>query len=142
VASHAGTCKNAQWFSGWRETFALHTILVAEDEEDIRAIIVSVLTTPGYQVLEAADGAEALRLMAEATVDLLVTDVVMPDINGFELAREARALHPKIILIYMSGFHTEAQRRTGPKGLMLTKPFRPSVLLDHVTKALGPPTPD
>jgi CheY-like chemotaxis protein len=121
---------------------ALHTILVAEDEEDIRAIIVSVLTKPGYELLEAADGAEALRLMAEATVDLLITDVAMPDMNGFELARQARALHPSITVIYMSGFYTEAQRRSGPKGLMLKKPFRPSVLLDHVTEALGPPMPD
>ncbi|MBV8653085.1 MAG: response regulator [Alphaproteobacteria bacterium] len=117
--------------------FALHTILVVEDEEDIRAIIVNVLTRPGCEVLEAADGAEALRLMEDAAVDLLVTDVVMPDMNGFELAREARQLHPGIILIYMSGFYTEAQRRSGPLGLMLTKPFRPSLLLDEVTKALG-----
>jgi DNA-binding response OmpR family regulator len=122
--------------------FALHTILVVEDEEDIRAIIVNVLTKPGYQVLEAADGAEALRLMEDAAVDLLITDVVMPDMNGFELAQEARALHPGIILIYMSGFYTEAQRRSGPRGLMLTKPFRPSLLLDEVTKALGPSAPD
>jgi DNA-binding response OmpR family regulator len=120
----------------------LHTILVAEDEEDIRAIIVNVLTQPGYQVLEAADGAEALRLMEDAAVDLLITDVVMPDMNGFELAQEARVLHPGIILIYMSGFYTEAQRRHGPKGLMLTKPFRPSHMLDAVTKALGTSAPD
>jgi two-component system cell cycle sensor histidine kinase/response regulator CckA len=125
-----------------REELALHTILVAEDEEAVRAIIVDVLTKPGYQVLEAADAAEAQRLLEDEPVDLLVTDVVMPDMNGFELARAARALHPKIILIYMSGFYTEAQRRSAPKGLMLTKPFRPSLLLDHVTKALGPPTPD
>ena len=122
-----------------RETFVLQTILVAEDEEDIRAIVANVLSKPGYRVLEAANGAEALHLLAEHEIDLLVTDVVMPDMNGFQLAQQAVALRPKIALIYMSGFYTEAQKRSGPHGLMLTKPFRPSVLLTHVTKELGPP---
>jgi CheY-like chemotaxis protein len=117
----------------------LHTILVAEDEADIRDVIVDVLSRPGYQVLAAASGSEALRLMAERSVDLLVTDVVMPDINGFELARQARELNPAITLIYMSGFYTESHRRTGPKGPMLTKPFKTDILLQHVEQELGRP---
>jgi CheY-like chemotaxis protein len=120
----------------------LHTILVAEDEEDIREVIVDVLSNPGCQVLAAASGSEALRLMAERRVDLLVTDVAMPDINGFELARQARELYPGIFLIYMSGFYTDAQRRNGPKGPMLTKPFKAEILLQHVEKELGGPAPD
>ncbi len=120
----------------------MHTILVAEDEEDIRAIIVDVLSKPGYRVLAASSGSDALRFMTDESIDLLVTDVVMPDMNGFQLARQAREHHPEIILIYMSGFYTEAQKRSGPKGLMLTKPFRTSVLVAHVAKELGPPAPE
>ena len=119
----------------------MHTILVAEDEEDIRAIIVNVLSKPDCIVLPAANGSEALRLLAEHKIDLLVTDVAMPDMNGFELAREAKQLYPDLILIYISGFYTEAQKHAGPSGLMLTKPFRPSALLLHVTKELDKAAP-
>jgi two-component SAPR family response regulator len=77
--------------------------------------------------------------MEAQKVDLLVTDVIMPDVNGFMLARQARELHPEITLIYMSGYYTEAQRRSGPNGLMLTKPFRPAILLANVAKEIGPP---
>jgi two-component system, cell cycle response regulator CpdR len=119
------------------EAFGLHTILVVEDELEIRSVLVSVLSRPDYLVLSAANGTEAMALMAEHKVDLLVTDVKMPEINGFELAHQAKQLRPDLIVIYMSGFYTPAQKHSGPSGLVLAKPFRPSTLLVHVDKELG-----
>jgi CheY-like chemotaxis protein len=105
-------------------------------------VLVSVLSRPDYVVMSAANGIEALALVAEHDIDLLITDVKMPEINGFELARRAKALRADLIVIYMSGFYTPAQKHSGPSGLVLAKPFRPSTLLVHVARELGKAPPD
>lgn len=82
------------------------TILVAEDDHWVRQIAVSILRNQGYNVLIAADGTDALRLneMYPETIDLLLTDVVMPDLNGQELAKRLRNLRPALKVIFMSGY--------------------------------------
>jgi CheY-like chemotaxis protein len=82
----------------------LATLLVVDDEADIREVEVMALSRVGYRVLAAASPEEAVRLAAVTpTIDLLLTDYLMPEVNGLELARHIRAVHPKTPVLLVSG---------------------------------------
>ena len=82
------------------------TILLVEDEAIVRELTVQILESDGYQVLEAMNGTEALRIAGEhgAPIDLLLTDVMMPGMNGKELANKLRLHHPDMRVLFMSGY--------------------------------------
>jgi CheY-like chemotaxis protein len=85
-------------------------ILLAEDEESLRKVTQKYLVRLGYQVLEAADGAEALALWAarEAEIDLIFTDMVMPgELSGLDVVQQAMAKKPGVKAIITSGYNTE-----------------------------------
>jgi two-component system cell cycle sensor histidine kinase/response regulator CckA len=116
------------------------TILVAEDEPEVRALARDILVQQGYTVLVAEDGAAALRV-AEArsgSIELLLTDIVMPKLSGWELARRATALHPEAKVLYMTGY-TEIPPR--PSSRVLLKPFTPYALAQAVRETLDSPHP-
>ncbi|HXN49776.1 MAG TPA: response regulator [Bryobacteraceae bacterium] len=81
------------------------TILVVDDEPRIRSLVKSVLERRHHRILEASDGVEALGIVArpKVRIDLLLTDIVMPGIDGIELARRTTSRSPKVRVIYMSG---------------------------------------
>jgi PAS domain S-box-containing protein len=115
------------------------TVLVAEDEESLRALIEIVLQRLGYTVLLAADGPSALEIAASQPIDLLVTDVVMPGLSGFDLARSLRIVNPRTRVLMMSGYTSAALE---PHGLvdgdsLLQKPFTPDGLAQAVRVALA-----
>lgn len=119
------------------------TILVAEDEDLVRSLLVMTLERAGYRVIASANGEEAIaRLEAVGTsgIDLLVTDVVMPGINGGELARRVRELAPKIPVLYVSGHPQDrgpSERSPElPSGRYLTKPFEKDRLLSEIRLAI------
>jgi CheY-like chemotaxis protein len=117
---------------------ALKTILVVDDEPKIRGILAEVLSEPGRVVLSAANGYEALRLLAEHHIDLLVTDVRMPGISGFELARQSKVMRPNLTVIYLSGCIVDTEWEAGRKlGLLFHKPVRTDELLREISHALG-----
>ncbi len=105
------------------------TILLVEDEDPVRAVNARALTARGYTVLEAASGLEALQIMAErdVPVDLVVSDVVMPEMDGPTLLRELRKGHPSLKVIFVSGYAEDAFRKNLPDGEeefnFLPKPF-------------------
>ena len=103
------------------------TVLVAEDEEAVRLIIAKALEARGYRVLSARDGTEALELAAgHGRIDLLVTDVVMPDMNGRELSRRFTEARPNLRTLYLSGYTDDAMLHRGvlQEGVaFLQKPF-------------------
>ena len=106
------------------------TVLVAEDEEAVRRLMHDVLESRGYRVLIAGDGDEALHIARhfEGEIDLLVTDLVMPEINGRELARAVRERRPSVRVLYISGYIGRASIRVaelGPRTSFLSKPFSP-----------------
>ena len=114
------------------------TILLADDESDLTEVIVAILTEAGYTVLAAADGYEAVRLLADNWVNLLITDVKMPGIDGFELAQQAKVMRPQLHVIYLSGYPQEGEKHTGPVyGPILQKPLRMRDLVDEVTRQLA-----
>jgi PAS domain S-box-containing protein len=117
------------------------TILLVEDEEDVRALAREVLERQGHRVLEAGDGAQALqRYEAEGErIDLILTDVVMPHMSGRELVDRVRAMRPTMPVLYMSGYTEDAILRHGVRDssvLLLGKPFTPADLVSKVREVL------
>jgi two-component system cell cycle sensor histidine kinase/response regulator CckA len=115
------------------------TILVAEDEDIVRRLLKTTLTSGGYTVLEARNGVEALEICQRlgASVDLLVTDVVMPKMTGLELARRLAVDHPELKVLCLSGYSAEATGAQRPLAWpFLAKPFVPAALLERVREVL------
>lgn len=117
-------------------------ILVAEDNEDVRAYTVEVLRQMGYRVLEAHDGLSAVRLLEreDVRVDLLLSDIVMPRMSGWELARQARRLRPELPVLFTSGYPRDIESSGADvKGVkILAKPFTRRDLAGAVQTSLQP----
>jgi two-component system, cell cycle sensor histidine kinase and response regulator CckA len=113
------------------------TILVADDEPVVRSIAKIVLRNHGYNVLLAEDGEQALQLhQANGTVDLLVTDVVMPRMTGPELVNALKQERTDLLCIMMSGYHNNQLKDIKEVCAYLQKPFTPESLLKVVRKTL------
>ena len=115
------------------------TILVVEDESAVRALVRTVLRSRGYRVLVAGSGREALETIAnyDGTIDLLFTDVVMPEMSGRDLARQVTARYPNIRVLFMSGYATDVIAEGGllDAGVhFLQKPFGPELLSQTVRR--------
>jgi CheY-like chemotaxis protein len=115
-----------------------------EDDEAVRAMARRILDRNGYRVLEATTGAEALRICSEtaATIDLIVSDLVMPEMGGRELAAQVRARHGLARLLFMSGYTEEAAMKRSmldPSEAFLSKPFTPEALTRKVREVLDRP---
>jgi PAS domain S-box-containing protein len=129
-------------------------ILVAEDEEQVRSLVVAQLASRGFAVLSAADGREALRISEQRRerIDVLLADVVMPRISGPELAQMMVRKHPETAVVFMSGYAEEAVLRVGslgPGASFIAKPFDVEDLcellrsvLEKPGEAPGPPEED
>ncbi|MBV9522289.1 MAG: response regulator [Alphaproteobacteria bacterium] len=115
------------------ERIGLLTILVVDDDPDVRDYAISVLEDFGYRVLAANDGETALSVLRDdAKVDLLFTDVVMPGLDGFELARQATARMPDLKVLFASGYATDLS----PAARLLRKPYRPQQLTEEIAALL------
>jgi two-component system, cell cycle sensor histidine kinase and response regulator CckA len=117
------------------------TVLLVEDEDAVREVVRRVLERQGYHVLEASNGRRALALAETWTsaIDLLLTDVIMPEMNGPQLAAQLTAVRPGLRVLYASGYAADA---LGPMGLrahdvaLIQKPFTPAALAQRVRQAL------
>jgi signal transduction histidine kinase/ActR/RegA family two-component response regulator len=122
-------------------TAGTESVLVVEDQSQLRAVIRRSLESRGYSVLEASHGEEALELAAShrGPIDLLVTDIVMPRLSGIELATRLRAVRPEIRVLFISGYSDEAIGQHGrltPGAAFLQKPVQPDVLARVVREIL------
>ncbi|HET9517624.1 MAG TPA: response regulator [Actinoplanes sp.] len=118
------------------------TILLAEDEDGIREVVTRVLTGAGYHVLAAANGEEALAIAEShaGTIEVVLTDVVMPRLNGAELGQALQRTRPETPILYMSGYAAPLMTEQGllPPGVsVLSKPFTKTQLLDAVRATLA-----
>jgi two-component system, cell cycle sensor histidine kinase and response regulator CckA len=118
------------------------TVLLAEDEQDVREVAREFLESGGYKVLEAGTGADAVKLAAEheGNINLLVTDMVMPGMTGQELAGRLQQLRPGLSVIYMSGYseHAVAEAAQADASVrLLTKPFSRGAILRAVREVLS-----
>ncbi|MDE2134866.1 MAG: response regulator [Alphaproteobacteria bacterium] len=125
-----------------RDVTGQDTILLVEDEEAVRSFAARALRMRGYNVIEAAGGEEALEIVrtASAPIHLLVTDVVMPNMDGPTLVRAVRRIRPEMAVIFMSGYAEEAFRRNDEKAEdlhFLPKPFGLKQLAAKVKEVLS-----
>ena len=119
------------------------TILLVDDETMIREIGRAVLESAGYEVLEAADGQEAIELFRRQPegIDLVVLDLTMPKLSGQETFRALEEINPRVRILFSSGYSAENLLGTEGAVGMLPKPYRPQLLLETVRHALTHPTP-
>ncbi len=119
------------------------TIMVVEDAEAIRRLVCSTLGVYGYKCVEACDGVEALEVYERVgpTVDLVLTDMVMPRMDGRQLAARLSRLQPDLRLMFMSGFSDDPVVRLfeNSEGLFLAKPFTATALISKVRRVLSEP---
>jgi len=118
------------------------TVLVVEDEPGVRNLVREVLLKHGYDVIEAADGEDAIRILEKrgpGTIDLLVTDLVMPRISGKELSDKLCAMDGGLKVLYMSGYTSSTVVRHGVatgSTAFLQKPFTPEALAGKVREVI------
>jgi CheY-like chemotaxis protein len=121
------------------------TILVVDDDPDVREAAVRVLAERGHEILAAANALEALREVERVGhINLLFTDIVMPGgIDGFMLARRVKEMRPDTKILYATAYGDLAQSELGVVyGKVVTKPYRPRALLDEVDALLGTAPPE
>ena len=114
-------------------------ILVVDDEEMICILLTDVLSDEGYEVVTASDGQEAVDLLERERIDLIITDMVMPGLNGIEVLRTAKRLDPQRPVIVMTGYPSvETVRRLIRLGAedYITKPFNVDIIKVTVAKLL------
>ena len=122
------------------ETLAHETVLVVEDEAVVRGLIVEVLNDLGYRALEAEDGPSGLRILqGSQRIDLLISDVGLPGLNGRQVADAARAQRPALKVLFMTGYAENAAIASGflePGMAMITKPFAMEALAAKIREML------
>ncbi|MDI6791124.1 MAG: response regulator [Thermodesulfobacteriota bacterium] len=117
------------------------TILVVDDDKDVRSSVVQILKRQGYQVLEAASGAEALLICErqEVRIPLLITDVVMPGVSGRDLAQRLLLMHPEMKILFMSVYADDSIVYYGileERISFIQKPFSIDRLVEKVREIL------
>ena len=111
-------------------------ILLAEDDSSMREYLARALERVGYSVKAVGCGTEAMPLLHSESFDLLLTDIVMPEMDGIELAQKAGVIDPSIRVMFITGFAAVALQsgRTAPEAKMLSKPFHLKDLVAEVDR--------
>jgi len=115
-------------------------ILLAEDDNDMRRFLVKALENAGYDVIDYDNGMSAYRRLREEPFELLLTDIVMPEMDGIELARRAAELDPDIKIMFITGFAAvalNADSKAPKDAKVLSKPFHLRDLVNEVQKMLA-----
>jgi DNA-binding response OmpR family regulator len=120
------------------------TVLLVEDEDAVRTVTRRILERDGFRVLEARSGIEGMAAARTSTspIDLLITDVLLPDIGGGEVAREIVRVQPQIRVLYLSGFSKETLADQGIAAApanFIQKPFSSEVLRERIRSLLNAP---
>jgi two-component system, cell cycle sensor histidine kinase and response regulator CckA len=123
---------------------SLITVLLVEDEDAVRTVTRRILERDGFQVLEARSGVEGLAAARNsiAPIDLLITDVQLPDVGGGEVARQIMKVQPQIRVLYLSGYSDEMLVDLGiatAPGTFIQKPFTSDVLRERIRNLLTAP---
>jgi DNA-binding NtrC family response regulator len=120
----------------------MRKILIVDDEPAVAALLQKAFLASGYEVRVAANGAQAMEACEAETFDLLLSDVVMPSINGHELARWFAANHPSGRTVLMSGYDLGCQKCPySPRCKLLEKPFSPTEVVAYVRELFSGGTP-
>ena len=114
----------------------MHKILLAEDDNDMRRFLVKALENAGFQVSPHDNGLSAYQRLREEPFEMLLTDIVMPEMDGIELARRASELDPDIKIMFITGFAAVALKagKAAPSAKILSKPFHLRDLVAEVDR--------
>ncbi|MFQ5959652.1 MAG: response regulator [Alphaproteobacteria bacterium] len=114
-------------------------ILLAEDDESMRGFLAGALSRAGHEVTAVSDGLDAVPLLERIDFDLLLADIVMPGMDGIDLAKRASREIPGLKVMLITGFAAvaiEARSMIAPRAKVLSKPFHLRALVDEVDKLL------
>lgn len=114
------------------------TILLVEDEAQVRTLLERVLVKTGYSVISASNGREAIATLAARrdNIDLIITDLVMPEMSGTALARELCSQRPDLKVLFMTGYAQEDIEELPDRSALIQKPFTPAQLLERIRQML------
>ncbi len=115
-------------------------ILLAEDDPSMRGFLARALKKAGHDVVDVADGEAAMSWLSDGEFDLLLADIVMPGINGIDLAKRIKKDTSGLKVMLITGFAAVALKAQGEAGLdakVLSKPFHLNTLVDEVDKLLA-----
>lgn len=115
-------------------------ILLAEDDEDMRRFLAKALENAGYEVVSFDNGMSAYERLREEPFNLLLTDIVMPEMDGIELARKAAELDPDLKIMFITGFAAvalNADLETPKDAKILSKPFHLRDLVSEVGRLIA-----
>jgi len=118
----------------------MNTILLAEDDDSMRGFLCKALERAGYEVVSYDNGADAFESLKEKRVTLLLTDIVMPEMDGIELAKRAAELDPEMKIMFITGFAAVAlqhYRESPEKARILSKPIHLKDLVREVDRMLA-----
>ncbi|HUP89680.1 MAG TPA: response regulator [Longimicrobiales bacterium] len=127
--------------TGWRR----QSILVVDDDPAVRELLYRLLTKEGFAVMDAQDGAQALKLAeSQERIDLLITDIVMRQMNGVELAALLRERHPLTAVLFTSGYTPKQLAKLNmPEGAdFIEKPWSSEQIIEHALRLIGPKHPN
>lgn len=123
------------------EALAPRTVLVVDDEPMIRKLVTWILRRRGYEVIQAEDGEEGLESFdAHEVIDLVLSDIVMPKLDGVGMVRALRERRPSVPVLFMSGYtgHDRPALDDDDLRLLLSKPFTPDQLVARIEQVLDP----
>lgn len=115
-------------------------ILLAEDDDSLRSFLARALERAGYEVVSCADGDEAIEALDGGPYDLLLTDIVMPGVDGIEVAREAAAREPGMRIMFITGFAAvalSAGSRAPAGAKVLSKPVHLREIVAEVERMMA-----
>lgn len=114
-------------------------ILLAEDDQAMRTYLSRALQNAGYDVSAVDRGTEALELLKRESFDLLLSDIVMPEMDGIELAQRCNEVSPDTKVMFITGFAAVTLRasREAPQARVLSKPFHLRDLVLEVQRVFG-----
>ena len=113
------------------------TVLIVDDDDLVRGTLIGIVEAKGLRVLAAKSAVEAMRIIAREQVDVLFTDIVMPDQTGIELAREAKKLRPDIQVMFTTGYFSRANAASELRTLLF-KPMRAHEIEAELDRFLHP----
>ena len=122
------------------------TVLIVEDEPILRDLMRRILEKQDYRVLVAENGANAVDIAKSHTegIDLLITDIVMPGVDGFDVADQLTEIHPMLRVLFLSGYAADSEyvndRLESDHGALLRKPFSQTALIDHIEDLVHTPS--